>query len=193
MTDVEQSLPYQNAPSAVNTPKTKTVTKLFDETNVDNGYKNWFEKQEAAVRGIVDGPNVPNNEFTNGWAWSHALRQFFLIYQRERANNPNLELWFTDYKSRATYRCVPRSIQFQQNANTPYLINYTIILKCWQLEDSETEFSAKAINRFQGDLSEVMTASITGIISKISKINNVLNRSPSIAGSFLRNSTSSFL
>jgi len=192
-TETEQSLPYQNAISAVNTPLPKTITSLFQ--NADVKVDGFLEKLKATVDAFNEGAKVPQNEFTNGWAWSQALRQFFLIYQRERSQNTNLQLYFSDYKSRATYRCVPRSVQFQQNANAPYLINYTIILKCWELEDALTDptYNVKDINRFNGDLSEVMTTSITGVVSKVGKIANSLNRLPSVAGSFLRNSTGSFL
>ncbi|NBP02905.1 MAG: hypothetical protein EBU90_22895 [Proteobacteria bacterium] len=186
-TEQETSLPYQDAPSSVNTPSKGALTQLFNPTSGDT--ENWLEKMNPFKK--ID---IPNTAFTNGWAWSQALRQFFLIYQRERSEDSALELYFSDYKSNTTYRCVPRSAQFQQNANTPYLINYTIILKCWNLLDANAEFGTqKDINRFDTDLKEVNTASITGVVSKVGKIANNLNRFPSVAGSFLRNSTGSFL
>lgn len=188
----EDQLQYQNSPSAVNTPQTTLIDSMFKDANVDSG--NFFEKMASNFVQTFEGKQVPKNEFSNGWAWSQALRQFFLIFQRERSKNPNLELYFVDHKSRAHYRCVPRSVQFQQNSNMPYLINYTIILKCWQIQDvSDIALQAKKIDRFNGDLKEVATASITGIVSKVGKLTNSLNRFPSVAGSFVRNSTGSFL
>ena len=189
----EDSLQYQDGPSAVNTPgMDKKIDALFKNADIDSG--NFFEKWSKSVQESIEGQKLPQNEFTNGWAWSKALRQFFLIFQRERASNTNLELYFVDHKSRAHYRCVPRSVQFQQNANSPYLINYTIILKCWQIQDvDDIAVQAKSVDRFKGDLKEVATASITGIVSKVGKVCNNLNRFPSVAGSFVRNSTGSFL
>lgn len=191
--EVENQLQYQRAGSAVNTPKTgDRIDELFTSVKQKKP-SDFLDKFVDAINPFKD-PDVPKNEFSNGWSWSQALRQFFLIYQRERSKNSNLELRFVDYKSRTSYRCVPRSIQFQQNANSPYLINYTIILKCWDLSDSQNErFRIKSINRFDGDLKEVNTTTITGIISKVGKLANSLNRFPSVAGSFARNATGSFL
>lgn len=196
----EPALPYQDSGSAVNTP-------ISDQNSI---IKSLGIKADTGASGQTDGNSwwnkvgnyinpftpdkIPTNEFTNGWAWTQALRQFFLIYQRERNNNTDLQLYFRDYKSRAAYRCVPRSVQFQQNANSPYLINYTIILKCWKLEDvTETGKAVGSINRFEGDLKDVSTTNITGVVSKVGKLCNTLNRFPSVAGSFVRNSTGSFL
>lgn len=190
LVETEQSLPYQDAPSAVNTPVSNPIQKAFSGDTPASA-SSFLDKINPFSSST---PDVPKNEFSNGWAWSQALRQFFLIYQRERANNPNLVLYFSDYKSRASYRCIPRSIQFQQNANSPYLINYTIILKCWALEDANNEdLGIKAVDRFNSDLKEVNTTNITSVISKVGKVCNTLNRFPSVAGSFVRNSTGSFL
>jgi hypothetical protein len=173
----------------VNTPSEKTITHLFHGGKTGYSPESRLEKMNPFKK-----IEIPDTEFSNGWAWSQALRQFFLIYQRERSLNPSIQLYFSDYKSRTTYRCVPRSVQFQQNANAPYLINYTIILKCWNLIDANTEFGAqKDVNRFDTDLKEVNTASIAGVVSKVGKLANSLNRLPSVAGSFVRNSTGSFL
>ncbi len=193
LVEVEKQLPYQRSGSAVNTPKTagsdgthNTVSQLFTEV-AEPAATSWTDRINPFSENM---PEVPVSEFTNGWGWSQALRQFFMIYQREREKNPNLGLHFSDYKSRASYRCVPRSVQFTQNANAPFLLNYTIILKCWDLGDAETDdFNFKAVDRFNGDLSEVYTTSISGAFNKLSGLANSMNRSPSIAGSFLRNST----
>lgn len=188
----EDTLQYQDGPSAVNTPANSVITNLFDKAVVDSG--GLLDKFVKGVEQTINGQDIPSNEFTNGWAWSQALRQFFLIYQRERSKNTDLELYFVDHKSRASYRCIPRSVQFQQNSNSPFLINYTIILKCWEIKDViDVSAQAKSINRFKSDLKEVNTASITGIVSKVGKICNSINRTPSIAGSFVRNSVGSIL
>jgi len=186
--ETEDSLQYQEGPSAVNTPTSEAeISKLFSPA--DNSTTSFLEQFKENFK-----QNIPKNEFSNGWAWSQALRQFFLIFQRERQANENLSLYFVDHKSRTHYRCVPRSVQFQQNANAPYLINYTIILKCWELKDVQKMSSkAKSVNRFSGDLKEVTSTSITSIVSKVGKTCNTLNRFPSVAGSFVRNSTGSFL
>jgi hypothetical protein len=181
----ENDLPFNGAPSAVNTTP-HTITKMFNNAP-DNAVAGWFERQNPFQQ-----TKIPKGEFSNGWAWSQALRQFFMIYARWKSVEPNLELYFSDYKSRASYRCVPRSVQFQQNAQNPYLINYTIILKCWELQDVEKKGAGipKAVDRFAGDLAEVNTASITGVVSRLGTVANSLNRFPSVAGSFLRNSSS---
>lgn len=187
----EQELPYQTAPSAINTPASGIVESLFENAQSPSP-QNFFQKINPL--NPFKTPEIILNEFTNGWAWSQALRQFFLIYQREREKNTNLELYFSDYKSRSSYRCVPRSIQFQQNSNNPYLINYTIILKCWSLKDAQNEdYNIKNVNRFSTDLKEVYTTSISGGLSNLGKVCKNLNRVPSVAGSFLRNSVGSFL
>lgn len=133
--------------------------------------------------------------FANGYTWSHALRQLFLVYQREKSEDTRLGLYFVDVKSNTSYRCVVRSAQFTQNAKDPYIIFYNISLKCWNLKDAEESFQKSEIDRFgeNGDLKEVYTANITASITSVGNTIRNFRRPGGVAGAMVKNSTSSII
>jgi hypothetical protein len=173
----EKSLPFGLNGSAVTTPQDSVVTELVSSAASTSNWATQLAK--AASAGLGGGMAEEATPFSNGFIWDHALKNFFLIYQRERAKNPNLGLFFIDEKNRSAYRCVPRSVQFQKSSANPYVSMYTIILQCWDLKDS-TEFKKpEAIDRFdpnKGDLKEVYTVTSTAMISSVMKSIRDVNR-----------------
>jgi len=107
--ETEAKLPYHDAGSAVSSSNAKddptgTVTSLAVGRNAP-------AKTSFSAAAILAGPasaisnlftNKPKDyktPFANGYSWSHALRQMFLIYQREKSKNPELSLTFFDVKA----------------------------------------------------------------------------------------------
>lgn len=197
--DAEAELPYGSAGSAVTSSNSSDpVTSL----KIDGKGKSKLGGFDAFTEKITNsfstlfggGVGTFNTPFANGFTWSHALRQLFLVYQAEKSSNQNLALYFVDAKANTKYRCVVRSAQFTQNAKDPYIISYNISLKCWSLGNLESG-SVFPIDRFgpDGDLKEVYTANITASITSIGNTLRKLQRPSSIAGGLVKNSTSSIL
>lgn len=194
----EAELPYGNAPSAVNTPKDDVKVKSLGATTSNAKPKKDIWDKVVSPGNLNPFPQSSGDlvtPFSNGFAWSHALKQFFLIYQREKSKNPNLSLHFVDGKSNTQYRCVPRSVQFQKSAKDPYLEFYNIVLKCWNIDDADGNPGISAVDRFgpNGDLQDVYTATITSRITQIGRVINRFSRPSSIAGALVKTSTSSIL
>lgn len=169
----ENSLPFARFGSAVNTPDSKDLNKIPQDIK-DTITETWWERIKAQVSsGLFSSAENPTL-FSNGYAWDHALRQFFLIYQREKAKKPNdFRLVFVDVKSNTEYSCIPRAIQFTKSANNPFVSNYNIVLKCWDLADlSKDDLAVKfnATDRFNGDLGEVYSVNATAIFGEIQNI-----------------------
>lgn len=195
--DQEQRLQYHENPSAVNTVAgNEKVDSMIGQGTAD--------QERGAMEKVFnkfvnpypqDNTNLPN-PFVNGWSWSHALRQMFLIYQRVRGEDKRFELYFIDARANTEYRCVPRSVQFQENAANPYISFYNIVLKCWELKSAAGEADDfAAIDRFgpNGDLKEVYTASATGLVSKLGNTLKAFSRPQNIAGSLVKTSVGTFI
>jgi len=204
--DSEAKLPYNDAGSAVISTNAKddptgTITSLSVGRNAaaktsGGGLEGIIGRQASAIANLfTNKPKDFKTPFANGYSWSHALRQMFLIYQREKSKNPELSLTFFDVKANTKYRCVARSVQFTQNVNNPYLINYNIALKCWALDNTGERLPSAEINRFgpDGDLKEVFTGNLTASITKIGSTLKSFQRPGGIAGSMVKNSTSSVI
>jgi len=200
------SLPYQNLGSAVPSSNIdslentkRSVSELFPR-QVSGGQKpGFFGALANALASSVglgdtnaDGFRTP---FANGFSWSHALRQLFLVYQREKSKNNNLALYFVDAKAGTRYRCVVRSAQFTQNARNPYLISYNISLKCWEISNTEGGVSDKNIDRFAegGDLAVVNVLNATAVVTATRPLLNAWTRPGSVAGSMVKSSTASII
>jgi hypothetical protein len=192
-TEPEAQLPYGDYPSAVASKKfdiTSLIPVDANKSSEANGFVEKLKKNFDFTSGILNPPGDKNGNspFANGYSWGHALRQFFLVYQREKEANSELELYFTDVKSNTRYRCVPRGVQFQRQASNPYMANYNITLKCWNLENSSVKPESAEIDRFKSDLKEVFTVSVTGAISRVGNSIRSLKRGKDIGGALARNS-----
>lgn len=202
--DAEAELPYQSAGSAVGSTNASNDVVIENLSIGGSGAtrKSGFslasvgEKLFKATLGqFTQDKGNYKTPFANGYSWSHALRQMFLIYQREKSKNQNLALYFNDSKANTSYRCVVRSAQFTQNAKDPYLINYNISLKCWDVTGTTVNFDAAEIDRFgeNGDLKEVYTANITASITSVGNTIRNFRRPGGVAGAMVKNSTSSII
>lgn len=204
----EGNLPYWSSGSAVRSTNIESgnrqqVTTLInpssnDDTGKLNGLANIKARVGSALEALAAGEQDPdryNSVYANGFTWSHALRQTFLVYQREKGKNPHLQLYFTDVKANTTYRCVVRSAQFNQNAQNPFTINYNMSLKCWSVGNVDRDLADSAIDRFGpgGDLAEVFTASVPGALTSIGNTLNSFNRIDSIAGAMPRTAAAGLL
>lgn len=196
--DAENLLPYASAGSAVNTPPkgAQMVSALAEAGAADNTAKeNPFDKITKHLGKTFAPPKAGSpTVFSNGFSWSHGLQQLFLIYQRAKSQDPSYELYFVNVKANTGHRCVARSVQFQQNDQTPYISSYVIVLKCWDLQDAAyTANSRSEVDRFKGDLKEVYTASFTSAVSKIGNVMRKFNRKSDVAGALVKNSIGSIL
>lgn len=201
--EAEARLPYQDAGSAVDSSNAGldsvvSTLSIGGKTGqkTAGGLSGFLSGQASAVAGLFTNDKKDyTTPFANGYSWSHALRQFFLIYQREKGLNADLGLYFFDIKAGTQYRCVVRSAQFTQNAQNPYMINYNLSLKGWEIKSSVADFKKAEINRFgpDGDLKEVYTANITASITKIANTIKTFRRPSSVAGALIKNSTSSVI
>jgi len=182
----EKTLPFSRFGSAVRTPANpQATTGGGDSTIVKNlpleakgdpevGY--WQKVGAGALGGFLDS-NIPASAFSNGYSWDHALRQFFLIYQRERAKNTQLALYFIDVKSNNRWRCVPRAIQFTKSSSNPYQSNYNIVLKCWNLGEVDESVGRKnPQDRFKGDLREVYTVNALALWRRAQEVGTMMRR-----------------
>jgi hypothetical protein len=136
------------------------------------------------------GDNKQPSWYLNGFTWEHALKQFFLIYQRERSKGTVGQLYFIDSKSNNQFACVPKAVQFSKASNQPYISQYTIALKCWSDAFdgflSASNFKAKPIDRFEGDLAEVYTVSAASVITSFKKTVLKFNRVKDVGGAMVR-------
>lgn len=185
----EETLPFGELNSSVPTPtnrdvgtKTGYVDKI-DVTQPTGGAAGFFTKMgNNLLKGLTQGlfsdtPDVTDH--ANGYAWDQLLRQFFLIYQKERCNNNTLGLYFIDEKSNTAYQCVPRSVQFNKTAGNPFISQYTIILQCWNLRAADDLVTRIQIDRFDpknGDLAEVYTVTSTQMVATAIKAVRNINR-----------------
>jgi hypothetical protein len=142
---------------------------------------NMFDKKEASW-------------YLNGFTWEHALKQFFLIYQRERSKGTAHVLYFYDIKSNNRYACIPKNVQFTKSTQNPYASTYQIALKCWSDQKdgslatpmSPSEREAVAVDRFSGDLAEVYTVSAAAVITRVTKTIKKLKRVDDVGGAMAR-------
>lgn len=178
----EHPLPFEGFGSAVNSSK-KFVTGMRGAQSESAGFLSKILGQK---------PEKRTTPFANGFSWSHALRQFFLVYAREHSVNPDWGLYFIDNKAGFQVRCVPRSVQFQQTAQSPFTQQYNIVLKCWHLKTSDSS-NIKRLDRFAkgGDLANVETASLTGAVSKLKNVAKNFMRPGGVAGAFTKNTLGS--
>lgn len=190
ITTPEPSLPFAPYGSAVTTPALgDTAPATFSaEASESNPLLTKFLGQ------LAGNSPVKSTMFSNGFAWSHALKQFFMIYAREKELDNSLSLHFVDVKNNSQYRVVERSSQFQQLANSPFQQSYNIVLKCWNLSGADTSGIKlpSAVNRFGegGDLKEVRTASAAGVITKTKETISKFMRPKDVAGALIKNSIS---
>jgi hypothetical protein len=181
VTDVlvpEKELPFGMNGSAVSTPKPDYVEKIDSNPSASTASGFAARLLKAATGGLMAGSAEKASPYSNGFAWDLTLRNFFLIYQRERSKDTNLGLFFIDQKTNAAYQCVPRSVQFQKSANNPMVSSYTIILQCWNLTGADQIIKPKEVERFgpNGDLKEVNTVSSTAMIAQALKAIRNINR-----------------
>lgn len=201
----EETVPFFKYGSAVNTLKegsTDDVVTDFESLkpagSVESGL---MSKIGAAVGKMLSGAamaftgNISDSKeaglYLNGFTWDHALRQFFLIYQRERGEGSIGDLYFTDMKNGCRYACVPKNLQFTKSAQSPYITNYQIQLKCWSTApkgnlDVNSDTGITAVNRFEGDLAEVYTVSAASVITSFQKTRVKLARAKDIGGAMAR-------
>jgi hypothetical protein len=188
----EVALPFQSYGSAVNVTKNSGVEDFAQKE--PGKAKGFFERMKEIVGGGFAGEASDPSLLSNGFAWNEALKHFFLIYQREKAKNPSLSLYFVDVKTNSRYRCIPRSVQFQKSSQSPYMTQYNIVLKCWDLKAAENDSAKRAtIDRFSGDLQEAYTVNAVAMVSSVKKTLVKFNRVKDIGGSFVRDSAGSFL
>lgn len=193
----ESPLQYARSGSAVLTGNDSiSLTSLSTRSTAANDgfFKKLYQEIESPFAG--DNGKEANSIYANGYAWSHAMRQFFLIYRREKAKNPDLALYFIDGKAGTRFRCVPRNIAFSQSAKNPFVVSYNLVLKCW-IENNTLEIRGQApqIDRFGpgGDLEEVNIRNATSLISSTLRTINNFRRPSGVISSFTRNATTSVL
>jgi hypothetical protein len=170
----EVTLPFAKYGTAVQSPKDAINRFTQDPSRQRDPLTELGNKilsiGTAGIMGIED----ESTPYANGFAWDQMLRQFFLIYQREKAMRPqDYALYFVDAKSNARYRCIPKAVQFSKTASNPYTSQYNITLKAWDLhaaDDPNRSARAKPADRFSGDLKEVYSVNLTGIYSQLRKI-----------------------
>lgn len=109
-------------------------------------------------------PNVPYagsavNQDSNGFTEAMEMQRFFYAYSKAKEKNPNLNLYFRNYKTGQQWRCIIQNPKFQQSVQEPMLIRYAITLKAWDV--SPITNAQKPFDRFgpNGDLKEVLTIS----------------------------------
>lgn len=211
----EQTTPFFKYGSAVNTLKEKIEKPKTPETwenlsepqkgseGLEKAWNSFKESVGGAVRAAIG--NINDNKqaswYLNGFTWEHALRQFFLIYQRERGAGEVLQLYFVDAKSNTRYACVPKRVQFTKTANTPFVSQYNISLKCWSDQDggsldaTATSSKSKEIDRFGdgGDLAEVYTVSVAAAVGSFYRTYTKWNRKKSVGSALMRDAGGSFL
>jgi hypothetical protein len=192
----EGRLPYQDFGSSVPTAKDDSIVTNLDAGTDRPGSKgmiaNFVNSFTASLSNDSRDLKTP---FANGFTWSHALRQMFLVYKREKSKNPDLALFFIDVKRNTRYRCIAKSVQLQDSAQNPFMTNYNIVLKCWELSNVEVEPEKAEINRFAkgGDLAEVYTANATALVSRVGNVMRNWGRRGDIAGAMVKTSTSSVI
>jgi hypothetical protein len=201
--DVEKPLQYGRSGSAVITgSEDQNINELISvgtkgkDTGFLNELKAIGERAVSSVTSSFTGDTTnARSIYANGYAWSHAMRQFFLIYRREKANNPELKLFFIDGKAGTRFRCVPRNIAFNQSAKNPFVVSYNLVLKCWSDngEDFNLTDNPPQVDRFGpgGDLADVNTLTATALAAQAFKVFNSFKRSEGVIQSLVRNSTES--
>lgn len=202
----EPLVPFFRHGSAVNTVPEELTSKgtPYKWENLTDGNTSGAGTAAGAIgkmlgqvaKSIVG--NVFDNKdaswYLNGFTWEHALKQFFLIYQRERSKGTVAQLYFYDIKNNNKYACIPKNVQFTKSTNTPYVSNYQIALKCWSdhptgsiatsLQTSVRE--GKEVDRFKGDLAEVYTVSAASVITSATRTIKKFARTRDIGGAMAR-------
>jgi hypothetical protein len=202
----EENVPFFKYGSAVSTLKEgisdndaavrkfESITGTVSKTTIASAVAKIAGKMARAFIGNIYD-NKKASIYVNGFAWEHGLKQFFLIYQRERGNGAVDGLYFIDAKNNNRYACVPKNVQFTKSVNIPYVSQYTIGLKCWSdveggklnISDDKTAFHKIAAgNRFEGDLSEAFTVSAAAAITSFYRTRVKLARYKDIGGAMAR-------
>lgn len=173
----EVTLPFAKYGSAVQSPKDAIEQLTQDPSRQRDPMTELGNKLLSIGTSGIMGIEDKSSPYANGFAWDQMLRQFFLIYQREKAKRPqDYALYFVDAKSNARYRCIPKAVQFSKTSSNPFISQYNITLKAWDLHgaddpnDPNRSARAKPSDRFNGDLKEVYSVNLTGVYSQIRKI-----------------------
>lgn len=202
----EENVPFFKYGSAVGTlgsgtsyndqavRKFESLMGTASTTTIGSAMAKIAGKMARAFIGNVGDKKVASI-YVNGFSWEHGLKQFFLLYQRERSRGAVDSLYFVDAKNNNRYACVPKNVQFVKSANMPYVSQYTISLKCWSdakdgklnISDESSRFhETAAVNRFEGDLSEAFTVSAAAAITSFYKTRVKLARYKDIGGAMTR-------
>lgn len=190
----EIPLPFFRQGSAVDTPKEGPVDPnafpIPSEGGVAKGFGEKMLSNLASAVGLIGGEDP--QLLSNGFSWDHALRQFFLIYQREKAVNNKLILKFTDVKANTEYRCVPKNLQFSRVAQSPFISNYAITLKCWDIKDPNKPDNTP-LDRFAagGDLEQAFTITAANLVNGLKKVTLKALRISDIGGAYARDTIDS--
>ncbi len=192
----EGVLPYSGQGSAVGGSNNAIAPEKLGQGVSPPSSASFTERLRlTALRSTTNEESKNASLFSNGFAWTHTLRQLFLVYRREKSLNSNLALFFVDVKSNTEYRCIAKDVQLRRSAESPYMIDYSIELKCWDLQSVGGANVPKAINRFgpDGDLATVNTVTAVAIVTKIANTMRSLARGKDVAGAMVRNSTSAVI
>jgi hypothetical protein len=152
----------------------------------------WLKGLVDSITGPFAAKSKPPTLWTNGFALDHAMRQFFLIYQREKAKEvggwraPETALFFVDTKSNTRYRVTPRSLNFSRTADTPFTTTYSMVFRAWDLKDASASsaYNPSAVDRLSpgGDLAEAYTVNAVSLYRQMRKVEMLASNPGRAAG-----------
>jgi len=116
---------------------------------------------------------------SNGYTEIHLLHKFLIMYAKEKSIQPNnWQLLFRNYKDGQEFRVVVQDFKVNKTKSSPFLYNYSISFKCWNLQPINNH--GREIDRFakDGDLYGLKTFTITGTLTKLANLTAKIANNP---------------
>lgn len=125
------------------------------------------------------------NGQSNGYTEIHKFHKFILLYSllnsrknQDKISDKNLKnkkwaLYFRNAKDGQKFRVIVQNFQISKSVRSPYLYNYQIIMKGWDINPVGAEDGlTSAFDRFgpDGDLQSVNLLTATGALSRVKSL-----------------------
>jgi hypothetical protein len=189
----EVTVPFSRYGSGVYTPDSGMEQE--DDTAIDfwnpptPANSSWGSRLlKSITSGFMEEGKKPSL-YCNGFAIDHAMRQFFLMYQKNRAQDTwkaETALFFVDTKSNTRYRITPRSLNFSRTSDSPFTTTYSMVFRAWDLQDASMSSSTttSAVDRLApgGDLAEAYTVNAVSLYRQMRRVEMLASNPGRAAG-----------
>lgn len=131
------------------------------------------------------------NGQSNGYTEIHKFHKFILLYaalnsrknlktiENKALQNQKWNLYFKNAKDGQRFRVIVQNFQINKSVRSPYLYNYQIVMKAWDLQPVNVSDKVNsAFDRFgpEGDLKSVNLLTATGALSRAKSLTRTFKK-----------------